>query len=65
MEVKEQILDFLTECYESTGWPYIYTSRVTNHIGFLPRTELNELFKEKRIEVHDGIQGKILKLCIN
>ena len=64
MKVKDLIINFLTECYESTGWPYIYTARVTNHFGFIPKNDLNELYKENRIEVHDGIQGKLLKLCI-
>jgi len=59
---KDKILDFMTEIFETSGWPFVSVSVITNHIGHYPKKELNELFYEGKITVHDSIKGKIVKL---
>jgi len=62
METKEKILDFMTEIYESSGWPYVAVSAITNLVGYYPKNELNQLYKEGKITVHESAKGKLAKL---
>lgn len=62
MDTKQKVLDFITEIYETSGWPFVAISAIINHIGFYPKDELNQLYSEGKIKVHDSIKGKLIKL---
>lgn len=54
----------MTDIYSVSKWPYVSIAAISNHIGFYPKKELNELYVEKKITVHESIKGKIVKLLI-
>lgn len=64
MDEKDNIFEFITMKFKTTGWNFTRISEIFNHVGYLPKQELNDLYKEGKISVHDGIQGKLIKLKI-
>lgn len=66
--MKEKILDILTEAHDkSDGHCGVYERQLELKTGFtIPQMKdaLNELFKERKLTVHDGIKGTLVKLKV-
>ena len=61
----DDILIFLQERYEETGWHYITETEIKERFGNLPKDELNELYKQGKITVHPTIHSyKTIKLKV-
>ena len=65
MDTKQKILDFITDIYKKSNWPYVTVAAIINHIGKYPKKELNELYSEGKIKVRDSVKGKLIELIIN
>ena len=59
--MEDCIMNHMTQTYAKTRWRFFSAVSLLK-IG--TRDELNRLWKEKKIEVRDGIQGKIVELKI-
>lgn len=63
--MKDKIMSYLQDRYNTTRFPYLKVSDLTYHLKCYPRKELNELFLEGKITVHPGINSSVIKLINN
>lgn len=66
--MRKTILKVLTEAHEISGGNCgVYERQLELKTGFtIPHMKdaLNELFKERKLTVHDGIKGTLVKLKV-
>lgn len=60
--MKLQILTYLKESYQKTGWPFIAIVEVTNSFGPGSKDCLNELSREGLIRKRIGINSDLAEL---
>jgi hypothetical protein len=62
--MKQKLLDQIKQKHIGSGGHCgLYISDFVGNLGDIKKA-LNELFKEKKITVHDGIHRQIIKYCI-
>ena len=60
--MKDKILDYLTERYESTGWKYINILDVRKKFGNDIAADLNELRDEGKIRRREGPNNPLIEI---
>ena len=58
------MLKYLTDKYSKTKWPFFLVPKLI-HLGVFDKEEANQLYREGKIRVRDGMHGKLIELIIN
>lgn len=57
------MLKYLIDKYNETKWPFFLVTKLI-HLGVFDKEEANQLYREGKIRVRDGMHGKIIELII-
>jgi uncharacterized NAD(P)/FAD-binding protein YdhS len=56
----DEILIYLKEQEDKCNWPYIPFIKVSRKFGPKVKSNLNQLYTEGKINVHEGINDKLI-----
>jgi len=59
--MKQQCEEVIKEMIKETNWNRVSEIKLRERMGYLPKDELNKLYKEGKIKVHEGINCKIIE----
>lgn len=62
-EINNRLYFYLTEKYKETNFPFFGVGQLHAE-GLLNKDEANNLFKEGKIKVRQGVSGKIIELVV-
>ena len=60
-----EVLEYIRERYNKTGWHYIRLGEITNALGDGARTDLNKLKQNGIIRRRDGANGALIEYLPN